>query len=204
MNSDKRLPEIRNLLETALDCEEEYLYYGEMSNYMRSYATDAADALDSLFRPFGPIDAEVIDCCVEALSDPDRIKKGRSQKLLIQLRERSRPILDALANSIDPQLRIFALETANTSINPSYFSPLYGSINLQQRLLNDPDENVRIAAISASKQTIDRNAEYLQRSLQTEPDNPMSGLFYHLLARLNDSSAKVRSAAAKALGGWAS
>jgi HEAT repeat protein len=203
-NSDRRLSEIRSLLKTALDCEEEYLYEGAMGNYyMNSYATDAASELDDLFRASKPTAIE-INCCVAALSDPKRIKQGRSKQLLLKLRERSRPILNALANSPDPQLRIFALETAKTSVNPLCFMPLYGSIDLEQRLLNDPDENVRIVAILASKQTIDHNAEYLQRSLQTDPNNPMSGLFYQLLTLLNDSSAKVRAVAAKALGGWAS
>lgn len=190
------LSRIRSYLQTALDCEEEYLHEGEMSNYMRSYASDAVNELDNLFRPDGPFGAE-IDCCVEALSAPDRIRNGRSKQLLIQLRENSRSILNALASSADPHLRIFALETANTSINPLYFSPLYGSINLERRLLNDPDETVRVAAISASKQTIDRNAGYLQTSLQNGTENPIVELFRQLLALLNDASAEVRAAAAK-------
>ncbi|HEY9627322.1 MAG TPA: HEAT repeat domain-containing protein [Coleofasciculaceae cyanobacterium] len=196
------LSRIRSYLQTALDCEEEYLHQGEMSNYMRSYASDAANELNSLFRPDGPFGAE-IDRCVEALSDRDRIKNGRSKQLLIQLRENSRPILNAIANSTDPQLRIFALETANTFINPLYFSPLYGSMDLERRLLNDPDENVRIAALSASKQTIDYQARYLQKSLQEGTEEPIVELLRQLLALLNDASAKVRIAAAKALGVWA-
>jgi hypothetical protein len=197
------LSRIRSCLQTALDCEEEYLHQGEMSDYMRSYVSDAANELDSLFRPDEPFGAE-IDCCVEALSDLDRIRNGRSKQLLIQLRENSHPILNALANSADPQLRIFALETANTSINPLYFSPLYGSIHLERRLLSDSDENVRVAAISASKQTIDHNAKYLQKRLQDDTENSIVELFRQLLALLNDASAKVRAAAAKALGVWAS
>ncbi|HEY9620691.1 MAG TPA: hypothetical protein V6C78_09995 [Crinalium sp.] len=196
------LSRIRSYLRTALDCEEEYLHEGEMSNYMRSYASDAANELDSLFRPDGPFGAE-IDCCVEALSDPVRIRNGRSKQLLIQLRENSRPILNALANSTDPQLRLFALEAAKTSTNPLYFSPLYGSIDIERRLLNDPDENVQVVAISAVKQTIDHNAEYIQKSLQNGTENPIVELLRQLLALLNDASAKVRAAAAKALGVWA-
>lgn len=204
MDPNNRIHTICSLLETALDCEEEYLYEGAMGNYyMNSYATDAASELDDLFRASEPTAAE-INCCVEALSDPERIKRGRSKKLLIQLRERSRSILNALSNSTEPQLRIFALETAQTSVSPPYFNPLYGSIDLKQRLLTDPDENVRIVAISCSKQTIDHNAAYLQKSLQTSTDNPTTGLFHQLLALLNDSSAKVRAAAAEALGVWAS
>jgi hypothetical protein len=200
--NEVHLARIRRLLDTALDCEEEYLHQGEMSDYMRSYASDAANELDSLFGPDGPFGAE-IDCCVEALSDPDRIRSGRSKQLLIQLRENSRPILNALANSTDPQLRIFALETAKTSINPLYFSPLYGRIDLEQRLLNDPDDNVRVAAISALKQTIDHNTEYLQNSFQNGTENSIVELLRQLLALLNDASATVQSAAAKALGVWA-
>ncbi|MBI4780821.1 MAG: HEAT repeat domain-containing protein [Oscillatoriophycideae cyanobacterium NC_groundwater_1537_Pr4_S-0.65um_50_18] len=195
------LARIRSYLKDALDCEEEYLYQGEMSNYMRSYASDAADQLNSIFRPDGPFGAE-IDCCVEALSDPDRIRNGRSKQLLLQMRENSRPILNALANSADPQLRIFALETADTPTNPTYFSPL-GSFDLKQRLLNDPDEKVQIAAISASKQTIDYQAKYLQKSLQDGTENSLVELLRQLLTLLNDASANVRTAAAKALGVWA-
>lgn len=202
-NSDSRLHNIRSLLKTALDCEEEYLEEGAMGTYWpKSYATNAAEQLQSLFRPFGPTDADIIHCCIEMLSDPERIRKGSSQKFLLQLNELSRPILDALANSTDPQLRIFAIETASTSISRLYFNPL-GGIDLE-RLLNDQDENVRIAAILASKQTIDYNAKYLQNSLQSGSDNRMTDLLHQLLARLNDPSAKVRALAAKSLGVWAS
>ncbi len=204
MNADQHLFEIRDLLATALDCEEEYLHYGEMSNYMKSYATDAANRLSSLFDPSGPTDAEVLHCCVAAISEPERIKQGRSQKLLLQLRERSGPILKTLADSTDPQLRIFALETASTSINPFYFNPLYGSTDLERRLLNDPDEDVRIAAISATKQTIEHNTKYICISLQNGCDSLMVELFRQLLTLLHDASARVRMAAAAALRSWAS
>ncbi|MBW4613714.1 MAG: hypothetical protein KME21_10630 [Desmonostoc vinosum HA7617-LM4] len=202
MNPDQRLSDIRYDLKTALDSEEEYLEEGAMGTYWpKSYATYAAEQLKSLFKASEPTTAEIA-CCVEAISDPERISKGRSKKLLLQLGEQSRPILDALANSTDPQLRIFAVETANTSVNPSYFNPLYWGINLEQQLLNDPDENVRIATILALKPAIAHNARYIQMSLQKRINNGMTNLFHQLLARLNDTSAKVRTAAAEVLCVW--
>lgn len=203
MDDTARLPMIRWLLETALDSEEEYLYQGEMSDYMRSYAADAIAELDDLFRASPPNPAEIA-CCVEALAEPGRIARGRSQQLLLWLRERSRPLLDALSRSDDPRLRIFALETGSTSLlGPRSYMPLYGTIDMKQRLLTDPDEAVRLAAIAVTKQTVEHNRDYLQRNLQRGSDIPMVGLFHQFLARLNDPSARVRAAAAKALGDWA-
>src|SRR5688500_12986323 len=125
MDLNNRLKEISQLLSIALDSEEEYLYQGEMSDYMRSHAADAADDLDWLFRGTVPTEAE-IDLCVKALSDPERIKRGRSKELLLRLREKSRPIIDALAKSPDPHLRIFALETGGTSRKTCVAAHLYG------------------------------------------------------------------------------
>src|SRR5689334_9287649 len=127
MELNNRLNTIGYLLDTALDSEEEYLYHGEMSDYMRTYAGDAADELDSLFRASAP-SADEIDLCVKALSDPRRIERGRSKQLLLRLGHRSRPLLEGLARSSDPRVRIFALETGGTSVNPYFFSPLYGII----------------------------------------------------------------------------
>src|SRR3954469_14895523 len=152
MGTNTRLVTISYLLNTALDSEEEYLYEGEMSSYVRTYAGDAADELGSLFRA-SPPSTEELDLCVMALSDPQRIERGKSKELLLRLGERSRPILDALAGSPDPQLRIFALETGRASPSPLYFQPLYGSIELNRRLLDDPDENVRAVALSTAQQT---------------------------------------------------
>ncbi len=199
MQDSVRLQTIRWLLETALDNEEEYLYQGEMSDYMRSYAADAVANLDTLFRSSPPTPAE-IDCCTAALANPERIAQSRSKQLLLRLRESSRPLLDALSRSSDPQLRIFALETGSTSLlGQRSYMPLYGTIDMAWRLLDDPDEEVRLAAISATAQTIRHNRGDLQHSLQTGSDNPMVSLFYRLLARLDDPAARVRAAAAKAL-----
>jgi hypothetical protein len=202
MDSNNRLSTIRYLLDTALDSEEEYLYHGEMSDYMRSYAGDAADDLDSLFRASVPTAAE-IDLCVKALSDPGRIKRGRSKELLLRLRERSRSILDALANSPDPQLRIFALETGGASLNHFFFNPLYGTIELERRLLKDPDENVRAVALSTSRQTILHNAEYLKNSLHKGDSTPMLDLLSRIAERLDDPSPVVRAEATYVLARWA-
>lgn len=202
MDSTGRFNTIRWLLQTALDDEEEYLYQGEMSSYARSYAADAASELDDLFRSSPPTPAE-IEYCVAQLAQPERIQRGTSTKLLMRLRERSRPLLKALAHAADPQLRIFAIETASTSLNSYTFMPLYGTIDLEQQLLADPDENVRLAAIAATKQTIQHNADYVRYNLENDLANPMANLFQQFLALLDDPAAEVRAAAAKALGNWA-
>jgi hypothetical protein len=84
MDPNNRLNTIRYLLNTALDSEEEYLYEGEMSYYVRTYAGDAASELSWLFRGSPPT-AEEVDLCVKAISDPERIERGRSKLLLLQL-----------------------------------------------------------------------------------------------------------------------
>jgi hypothetical protein len=202
MGSNNRLNTIRYLLNTALDSEEEYLYEGEMSYYVRTYAGDAASELSWLFRGSPPT-AEEVDLCVKAISDPERIERGRSKQLLLQLRESSHPILDALAGSPDPRLRTFALETGRTSLNPYFPDPLYGSIELNQRLLNDPDENVRAIALSTAVPSIVHNARYLEASIERGDSNPLLGFLAETLARLDDSSHRVREEAANVLVHWA-
>jgi HEAT repeat protein len=202
LGSYDRLNTINYLLDTALDSEEEYVYEGEMSYYMRTYAGDAADELSWLFRGSAPTEAE-LDLCVKALSDPHRMERGRSKELLLRLRERSRPILDALGSSPDPQLRIFALETGAISLNPYFHDPLYGTIELEQRLLDDPDEDVRVAALSPAQQTIVHNAAYLKHTLEIGASNPMLELLSRILARLGDPSPRVRTAAANVVLRWA-
>lgn len=203
MQDSARLQTIHWLLETALDNEEEYLYQGEMSDYVRTYAADAVAQLDTLFRAAEPNPAE-IELCIAALSDPERIARGKSTRLLLWLRERSHPLLQALARSSDPHLRIFALETGSTSLlGPRSYMPLYGSIDMRRQLLDDPDEDVRLVAIAATAQTIQHNRKYIEQSLQRGSDNPMVGLFYQLVARFDDPAERVRAAAAKVLEGWA-
>ena len=202
MQPNNRLNTISYLLNTALDSEEEYVYHGEMSDYMRSYASDAAEELDWLFRASAPTTAE-IELCVKALSDPERIRRGRSKELLIRLRERSRPLLEALADSPDPHLRIFALETGNTTLNPYFHNPLYGSIELDRRLLEDPDESVRVIALSSSQPTIVHNARYLEDSLRRGDSNPLLDFLCRIAARLADPSRLVRTEAASVLSHWA-
>ena len=202
--SSRRLNAIRSLLQTALDNDESYLYEGEMSNYTRSYASDAASELGDLFQASPPTDEE-IECCIQAISDPERIAHGRSQRMLLRLGDRSRPILDALSRLSEPGLRVFALEMGSTSTAGSrYYAPLYGSVDMKRRLLGDPEEAVRIAALSGAKQIIQHNAEYLHRRLQSGDDSPIVGLFHQVLALLDDPAPRVRAAAAKALGSWAS
>jgi hypothetical protein len=200
--SRSRLSTLGTLLSTALDSEEEYVYHGEMSDYMRSYAADAAAELNSLFRALAP-SADEVQLCVQALSDPERVRRGRSRELLLRLREESRPIIDALSRSADPQVRIFALETGRTSLNPYFPDPLYGSIELNRQLLGDPDESVRAAAISTAQPTIAHNAAYLEVSLREGDSNPLLDFLYAVAARLDDPSLRVRAAAEKLLVSWA-
>jgi hypothetical protein len=54
VGSSNRLNTISSLLYSALDEEGEYLYEGEMSSYMRSYALDAAMDLRYLFQASPP------------------------------------------------------------------------------------------------------------------------------------------------------
>jgi hypothetical protein len=202
VNSYDRLKTISYLLDTALDSDEEYLYEGEMSSYMRTYAGDAADELSWLFRGSSPTEAE-ISLCVEALSDPRRMERGRSKDLLLRLRERSRPILNALGNSPNPQLRIFALETGATSLNPYFHDALYGTIDLERRRLEDPDADVRVAALTTAQQTIMHNAAYLKNRLERSTSNPMLDLLSQVLSRLDDPSPKVKTVAADLVRRWA-
>ena len=131
------------------------------------------------------------------------MKRGRSKALLLRLRENSRPILDALAGSHDPQLRIFALETGRASLNPYFPDPLYGSIELNRRLLKDVDENVRAVALSTSLPTITHNARYLEASIERGDNNPLLGFLSEALALLDDPSPSVRAQAANMLVRWA-
>jgi hypothetical protein len=140
---------------------------------------------------------------VKAISDPERIKRGRSKELLIRLRERSRPILDALGNSLDPRLRIFALETGGTSLNPYFHNPLYGFVSLNRRLLDDRDENVRVVALSTAQPIMLHNAAYLKNSLEGGDSNPLLDLLAQILARLGDPSPMVRTEAASVVSSWA-
>jgi hypothetical protein len=202
MNAERRLSRIRRELETALDNEEEYLEEGAMGTYFpRSCAAQAAADLVDLFKRDPPT-AEEVACCVEAISDLERIAKGRSGQLLLWLREQSHAILDALADSSNPRIRIFALETAHTSLNPVNFDPLYWALALKHRLFDDPDADVRVAAISGSRRGIVHNALFLQISLQKRTTNQFTDRFDLILARLHDESAEVRTATATVLRDW--
>lgn len=202
MELNSRLRTISQLLDTALDSEEEYLYRGEMSDYMRSYASDAAEELKWMLRASGPT-ADEIAYCVEALSDPERIKRGRSKELLVRLRESSRPLIDALGDSPDPKLRIFALEAGNTSINPYFPDPLYSTIALNRRLLDDPDEGVRAAALSTIQRTIVHNAAYIKLCLQQGDSNSFTDLMFRICELRDDAAPAVQAEAANVVSQWA-
>ena len=196
MNDDTgRLKTIRRLLETALDGEEEYLYQGEMSEYKRLSADDAIAELDFLFRKSPPTLAE-IDFCVEALSVPERVRSGRSKRFLIRLGDRSRPFLEAFSRSQEPRLRIFALETGGVSVAGS---KLYGGVEMERRLLEDANEDVRLAAVESVRWTLSQNLDYLNRALENESENPIVELFRRFLTLLKDTSPKVRAAIAEAI-----
>lgn len=202
MNKAARLNEVRRLLGIALDSNEETLYHGEMASYIRSEAVEAAGELARLFQ-VAPPSASEIECCVEALLDPARLHSGRSRTLLLQLGRQSWPILEALAASPDPQMRLFALETGRFSTDPFSFAPLYGTIKLNRLLLDDPHEQIRAAAISTWEASARHNAAYLRSALQKGNSNPLLELLVEILARLKDPADTVRTAAVALLNSWA-
>ena len=202
MNHRNRVPEIQSLLETALDSDEEYLYEGEMSSYARTYAGDAVSDLRTMFASLSPT-AEEIAVCVAEISKPERIAAGKSKKVLLGLSDRSRPIIDALSRSSDARRRLFALEAGGQWTNPLSYSPLYSVVDMEIRLLDDADEEVRLAAVLASSATMRHNIKSLGWMLKTQPDGWIVGLYKRFFELLADSSPKIRAAAAEALGQWA-
>jgi hypothetical protein len=204
MDPEARLRTIAWLLRTTLDDEEEYLYEGEMSSYMRSYAGDAAAELRSLFQQAGITSAEIAYCVAE-LSDTERIARGSSKRLLVRLGEESRPLLIALASANDARLRRFAIETAghNTSQAHGYPPrPLWRLIADVPDLLDDPDDDVRLAAASSSG-WMWSNSGFITQKAQADSDHIVIRLYRKFLALLDDPSPRVRAAAATALGSWA-
>jgi hypothetical protein len=204
MDHEARLRTIAWLLHTALDSEEEYLYDGEMSSYIRSYASEAAAELQRLFQQTGITPTEIANCVAE-LSDSERIARGGSKRLLVRLGEESRPLLIALANGNDARLRLFAIETAshNTSQAHNYRPrPLWRLISDVPHLLDDPDDDVRLAAASSSE-WMWSNVGFIKKRAQEDSDHIVIQLYKKFLTLLDDPAAKVRGAAANALGSWA-
>jgi HEAT repeat protein len=204
MDPEARLRTIAWLLDTALDNQEEYLYEGEMSSYVRSYASDAAAELRQLFQQTGMTPMEIA-YCVAAISPSERIARGSSKQLLVRLGEESRPLLVALATAIDARLRLFAIETANHNTSQAHRSrprPLSMLIADVPHLLDDPDEDVRLAAASSSA-WMWSNVSFIQQRAQADSGHIVIQLYKKFLALLDDPSARVRAAAATALGSWA-
>ncbi len=197
-----RIPEIRRLLETALDCDEEYLYEGEMSYYARTYAGDAVSDLRMMFASSAPNAAEIAVCIAE-FAKPERIANGKSKRVLLNLSDRSRPILDALSRSKDARLRLFALEAGGQWTNHLYYSPLYGSVEMEIRLLEDTDEDVRRAAVLSASETMLHNMKSLGWMIDNDQDHWFVGIYKKFFELLDDASPKIRAAAAAALGKWA-
>jgi hypothetical protein len=206
MPTEMRLRDIRLLLQTALDNEEEYVYEGEMSAYMRTYAADAATELRTLFERSAPTPAEV-EVCVAALSEPQRIANGRSKRLLGWLGEQSGPLLTALAKANDVHLRLFAIEAASQAFGQAHlhgYRPraLYPLIAAVPALLDDPDDEVRQAAV-ASSSWMHSNTQFIEYRTQDQSDHHIIRLYRKIVSMLDDPSAKVRAATAAALGDWA-
>lgn len=206
MDGDRRLREIRRLLETALDNQEEYLYQGEMSEYMRSYAGDAARELQTLFQRASPSPSE-LELCVAALSQPQRIADGRSKRLLLRLHEQSHPLLSALAKADDPQLRLFAIEAASQTIGQAHlhgYKPLVlcPLIALVPELLDDTNDELRAAAV-ASSSWMWSNTAFIEQRAHQQSDQIVIRIYRKILSLLDDPAAKVRAASATALGDWA-
>lgn len=193
-----RSREIAYLLQTALTSTEEYIYEGEMSYYPRRYADDAASDLDMKFRSMPPDETEM-EIILSELLVTERIENGRSLGLLLRLREQSRPILHALTRHTNCSVRLFGLRACKTSLPGYHSAPLYGSIDIEMRLLDDADDAVRLAAVEAVGETLRRNADYLNAQLSKNVDCPMIELHRSLQRRLDDPSPSVREAAIAAL-----
>ena len=205
IDPEARQRTIIRLLRTALDDEEEYLHEGEMSSYVQSYAGDAATELARMFRQT-VITAAEIAYCVAELSDSKRIAQGSSKRLLVRLNDQSRPLLIALANEKDARLRLFAIETASHNISQAHGykpKPLLTLIGDVPHLLDDPDEEVRLAAASSSG-WMWSNVGFIEMRAHEDSDHIVIRLYKKFLALLDDPSAKVRAAAVMALGDWAS
>ena len=112
MGSD-RLNTISYLLNTALNLEEEYLYDGEMSSYVRTYPRMPRTSWTASFEPHRRPLRKLV--CASRRSPTRNGSNAADRKNCYSNSEKSRPILDALAGSPDPQLRIFALETGRAS-----------------------------------------------------------------------------------------
>jgi hypothetical protein len=198
MHLRDRVPEIRRLLETALDCDEEYLYEGEMSCYARTYAGDAVSDLRTMFASAAPTPEEIAVCVAE-ISKPERIANGRSKRVLLNLSDQSRSILDALSRSDDARLRLFALEAGGQWTNRLYFSPIYPSVDMKIRLLEDENDEVRFAAVLAAGETLFHNMKSLGWMIEKESEHWFVALYKKFFELLGDASPKIRAAAAEAL-----
>jgi hypothetical protein len=198
MHLRDRVPEIRRLLETALDCDEEYLYEGEMSYYARTYAGDAVSDLRMMFASAAPTSEEIAVCAAE-FAKPERMANGKSKRVLLGLSDQSRSILDALSRSSDARLRLFALEAGGQWTNRLYYSPLYPSVDMKIRLLEDEDEEVRLAAVFAAGETLFHNMKSLGRMIEKKSEHWFVALYKKFFELLGDASPKIRAAAAETL-----
>jgi hypothetical protein len=202
MNSTARFDEIARLLRTALDDDEEYLYEGEMSNYARSYAVDAGGELRDLIER-EPLAADELAYCAAELTVPRRLSESRSARVLELLDEQNRSLFGALARSADPQVRLWAVETAaRHGVVYHRLKPLCRIIAEEPGLLSDPDEKVRLAAVAGSG-WMRLNRFFLERVHESDLEHVVVRIYRGVIARLDDSSPAVRAAAAAALGAWA-
>ncbi|MDM7920907.1 MAG: hypothetical protein QUS14_01295 [Pyrinomonadaceae bacterium] len=195
-----RMPELSQLLDTALDSTEEYIHEGEMCFYPRRYADDACSRIDMMLRTAEPDEAEMA-LIIDKLLVPDRLGRGSSLELLIGLRERSGRILRALAENADKQVRLFALEACKASLPGHYYRPLYGAIDIERRLLDDRDTEVRSAAVEASIETLLRNSDYVRKQIEIGSGVPLVALFNAVLGKANDPLPQIRERVNEALSG---
>lgn len=195
-----RKPELSQHLDTALDSTEEYIHEGEMCFYPRRYADDACSRIDMMLRTAEP-DEDEMSLIIEKLLVPDRLARGSSLELLVGLRERSGPILRALAENADKDVRLFALKACRASLPGHSYRPLYGAIDIERRLLDDPDPEVRAAAVEASIETLQRNAEYVRKQIEIGSDVPLVELFDAVSGMVNDPLLQIRELVKDALSG---
>ena len=202
MSARNRLPEICRWLETALDCDEEYLYEGEMCNYMRTFASDARTRLRMTFRTVAPTEEEIA-LCVAELTKPERVANGKSKQFLLTLNEFARPIIEKISRSDDAHLRLFALEAGDQWTYYRRYSPLYGLTDMRIALLDDADERVRVAAVASCSAMLRHDIERIKWMLEASQDNELTALYRKFFERFGDKSNSVRAAVAEALDEWA-
>jgi hypothetical protein len=203
-----RESEIFNLLTTALDSDEEYLFEAEFRSYMRSIASDATGDLRWIFQRSKqangtPLTESEIALCVREIIKPERLANGVSKAVIQSFGSDGCFILDAIARLPDVRLRLFALEVAGKNqFDSQYYLPICTLLGDALHLIEDSDETVRLAAVESAK-WMHCNKTFIERNIGVNESHIVLRIYRAMLARLADDSPKIRQAAAVQLGEWA-